>query len=116
MRVKVKNPRVVVYCPQQAKVVSGKEPVEVVYTQVIRDALRDGLITEVEKTKAELAKEAAEAKAKKEADEKIAAEKLAKEEEAKKAEIARLTREAEENAKRQKEADEAKKVAKKNVN
>ena len=76
MRVKVKDPRVVVYCPQQAKVVSGKDPVEVVYTQAIRDAFRDGLIIEVtEEAKAEEAK--VEEKPKTEAEKKADIAKLA---------------------------------------
>lgn len=69
MRVKVKNPRVVVYCPQQAKVVSGKDSVEVVYTDAIRDALRDGLIIEVtEEAKAEKTEEKPKTEAEKKAD------------------------------------------------
>lgn len=81
MRVKIKNPRAVVYCPQQGKVVTGDKPVEVKYTEAIKDALRDGLLVEVQLTNAELkAREKAAAEAKKlEEEEAAEAKKLAEE-------------------------------------
>ena len=70
MRVKVKDPKKVVYCAEQGKVVHGKKAVDVKVTSTIREAIAEGLIIEVsEPAKVEVVEETKEVKAAKDAKE-----------------------------------------------